>query len=56
VDPSHDWTVSTDDFHGLSANSAFIGHRFKGKIAATFLNGELRFVDGFARTRLIEGV
>ncbi len=56
VDPTHDWTVSTDHFHGLSANSAFIGHRFKGKVAATFLNGELRFVDGFARNRLGGGV
>jgi len=55
VDPSHEWTVSTDHFHGLSSNSAFIGHAFKGKIAATFLNGELRFVDDFAHGRLNAG-
>jgi dihydroorotase len=55
VDPKHEWTVSTDHFHGLSSNSAFIGHVFKGKIAATFLNGELRFVDDFAQARLSAG-
>ncbi len=52
VDPAHDWEVGLEHFHGLSSNSAFIGRRFKGKIAATFLNGELRFVDDFARDRL----
>jgi len=51
VDPNHEWTVDTDQFHGLSANSAFIEHRFKGKIAATFLHGTLRFVDAFAEGR-----
>jgi len=52
VDPSHEWVVGSKHFHGLSSNSAFIGRRFKGKVAATFLNGELRFVDGFAQGRL----
>ncbi|MEE2757722.1 MAG: dihydroorotase [Myxococcota bacterium] len=52
VDPYHEWEVGLDHFHGLSANSAFIGRRFKGKVAATFLNGELRFVDDFARDRI----
>jgi dihydroorotase len=54
VDPNHKWTVGTEHFHGLSANSAFIGRAFQGKIAATFLNGELRFVDDFAQVRLSE--
>ncbi len=52
IDAAHQWTVTTDDFHGLSKNSAFIGHQFKGKVAATFLNGELRFMDHFAQHRL----
>lgn len=54
VDPNHTWTVGTEHFHGLSANSAFIGRDFQGKVAATFLNGELRFVDDFAQDRLSE--
>jgi len=55
VDPAHEWEVGVDHFHGLSSNSAFIGKRFKGKVAATFLAGELRFVDGFAQDRLNPG-
>ncbi len=52
VDPELEWTVSNAHFHGLSSNSAFIGRHFKGKVAATFLHGALRFVDRFARDRL----
>lgn len=55
VDPTHEWEVGVEHFHGLSSNSAFIGRRFKGKVAATFLSGELRFVDQFARERLNAG-
>ena len=51
VDPNHAWTVGPDQLHGLSKNSSFLGWEFKGKVAATFLHGELRFVDDFATDR-----
>ncbi len=51
VDPNHAWKVGPEHLHGLSRNSSFLGWDFRGKIAATFLDGELRFVDDFAANR-----
>lgn len=53
VDPNESWTVSNETLHGRSKNSCFMGRSFKGKVAATFLAGELRFLDGFARDRFV---
>ncbi len=46
VDPNRRWTVSGDTLHGKSKNSAFIGRDFIGKVVATFMRGELRFLEG----------
>lgn len=48
VDPHRSWTVTPETLHGKSKNSAFLGRQFRGKVAATFLRGELRFVDGLS--------
>ncbi|MEO0812859.1 MAG: dihydroorotase, partial [Myxococcota bacterium] len=49
VDPNRSWTVTHETLHGKSKNSAFLGREFKGKVAATFMGGELRFTDGIER-------
>lgn len=45
VDPTREWTVTEEAMAGKSTNSAFLGHVFKGKIVATVLHGELRYLD-----------
>ncbi len=40
-DPDAEWTVSEDELHSKSKNSAFIGKRVNGRACYTVLNGEL---------------
>jgi len=44
IDLDFDWQVSTDELHSRSKNSAFLGMNFKGKVLATFFEGELLWV------------
>jgi dihydroorotase len=43
VDPNQEWVVQADDFKGRSKNSAFIGRKFKGRVVATVMRGDLRY-------------
>ncbi len=40
-DPEEAWTVSIDDLHSRSKNSAFIGHRLYGSVKHTLVGGVL---------------
>ena len=43
VDPSLEWTVTPDSLHGKSTNSAFMNETFRGKVVATFVEGQLKY-------------
>lgn len=45
VDPKRQWQVDRAAFHGRSHNSAFYGWVFDGRVLATFLRGQLRYLD-----------
>lgn len=49
LDPNKEWIVCKEEMAGLSWNSAFLGMRFRGKVLATFLNGNMVY-----RDRIIE--
>jgi len=44
-DPKKDWTFQATDIRSKSKNTPFVGHAFKGKALATFLNGKLNKID-----------
>ena len=43
VDLNLDWQVTPEELHSRSKNSAFLGMGFRGKVLATFFEGELAF-------------
>lgn len=43
VDLGEEWTVGTDDLHGKSRNSAFLGMRVSGRVRLTVVRGARRF-------------
>jgi dihydroorotase len=42
-DPSVTWTVKPEDFRSRSRNCPFAGQRLQGRVAATVVNGEVRY-------------
>lgn len=46
VDLENKWQVDEKSLQGLSKNSAFLGMELQGKVMATFLRGNLRYLQG----------
>jgi allantoinase len=45
-DPSESFTVDSSDSESTQGYSVFEGHKFQGKVTATFLRGQLIFDKG----------
>lgn len=45
-DPDVSWTVREEDLHFRHKISPYLGERFKGKVTATFLRGQLIYQEG----------
>lgn len=43
IDPNQSWTVDPAEFHSRSRNTPFTGHPLTGKVAATFVAGQMRY-------------
>ena len=44
-DPAKAWEVRAEHFHSRSRNSPFAGRRLQGRVAATIVEGEVRYRD-----------
>lgn len=49
IDPDLEWTVGSDDFRGMSANTPFLGRSVKGRAVTTIVAGQITHSTG-ART------
>ena len=45
-DPTHSYTLSADDLHGLAGYSPFEGWPIQGRVKLTMSRGELIYADG----------
>jgi dihydroorotase len=45
LDPNREWVVNSGDFASKGRNTPFDGHKFKGKVVATIVNGKAVYAD-----------